>query len=60
MSDVLTLRQLAEWLKVRPKTIYNWRAAGTGPPAAKVGGKFLRFRRADVEEWLASQVERTR
>lgn len=34
-------------------TFRNWRIAGKGPPYHKVG-RLVRYRRADVEEWLAS------
>lgn len=54
--QLLDLQGLATYLKVRPKTINNWRAVGKGPRGVKVGGA-LRFRPSDVEAWLDSQLE---
>ena len=36
------------------RTIYSWRTRGRGPRALKIG-RHLRFRRDDVDAWLAEQ-----
>lgn len=46
-----TLAQLAEYLQIPEKTIRNWRVSGAGPRGFRVG-RHVRFRRADVMEWL--------
>ena len=43
--------EVADYLRVPLRTIYRWRYAGEGPPAFRIG-RHLRFRWADVEEWL--------
>ena len=47
-----------EWLSgllgIPARTIYSWRQRGEGPPAYRVG-KHLRYRRSDVETWLAGR-----
>ncbi|QCX26420.1 helix-turn-helix domain-containing protein [Nocardioides jishulii] len=35
-----------------PKTLANWRSAGTGPTFVKIGG-MVRYRLADVEAYEA-------
>jgi len=50
-TDVMTVREVAEYLKVKERTIYRLVAKG-GIPAFKVGGSW-RFRRAEIEEWIA-------
>lgn len=50
-SPFLTVDELAAMLQVTPKTIYAWRQSGVCPPCVRVG-KYLRFRRTDVEDWL--------
>ncbi len=52
---LLTIQELAAFLSVPVGTIYKWRWKRIGPPAFRVGGKQIRFRRSDVEQWLASQ-----
>jgi excisionase family DNA binding protein len=58
MSDdsLLDPDQLAAYLKIPKRSIYGWRVKGIGPPAIKVG-KYLRWQRADVDEWLRQQRE---
>ncbi|MGJ7442206.1 helix-turn-helix transcriptional regulator [Aquipuribacter sp. MA13-6] len=42
----------ATFLGVPVATLYQWRRLGTGPPAYRLG-KHLRYRRLEVEAWLA-------
>lgn len=56
MSDLLTVHDLAAYLRVPVGTLYNWRVTGEGPPAARIG-RHLRYRKVDVEAWLAKRVE---
>jgi len=53
-EQLLSVEDLAAFLNVQKSTLYQWRHAGTGPPALKVG-KHLRYRPADVEAWLSAQ-----
>jgi len=53
-DEFFTPETLAAWLGMPRRTIYSWRARGLGPKG-HVLGKHLRFRRRDVEEWLAEQ-----
>jgi excisionase family DNA binding protein len=50
-DELLSPDDLAALLKVPVKTVYNWRSEGKGPKGIKVG-KYVRFRRSDVEAWL--------
>ncbi len=54
MSDeILTIQELAEYLKLNEKTAY--RLAGEGKlPGFKVGGSW-RFKREDIEAWIEEQ-----
>jgi DNA-binding transcriptional MerR regulator len=45
-----TIDEVAAYLRLSPQTLRNWRTAGTGPQARKVGGR-LRYDWRDVEEW---------
>jgi excisionase family DNA binding protein len=49
---------LASYLGVPRATVYVWSSRGIGPRAVRVG-RYLRFRRADVEAWL-DQAQRER
>ena len=45
---------LSAYLGIPKKTIYEWRRLGAGPPAYKVG-RHLRYRKSEVDQWLADQ-----
>jgi excisionase family DNA binding protein len=51
MTELLTPEELAAYLKIPVRTIYDWRTRQYGPPARKIG-KHLRYRKADVEMWV--------
>lgn len=52
-SDVLTVREVAAYLKIKEKTAYRLAAEGK-IPGFKVGGAW-RFRRRDIESWIETQ-----
>lgn len=52
---LLTAQDLASYLDVPVKTIYTWRYHNTGPRGFRIG-KHLRFRRSDVEAWVAERI----
>ena len=52
MDALMTPAELSEYLQKPIATLYAWRHRGEGPPAIKVG-RDLRWRRVDVEKWLA-------
>lgn len=52
-DEILTLKQVASYLKVTERTIYRL-AAAKKIPAFKVGGTW-RFSRADIEDWIKKQ-----
>lgn len=55
-SEVLTIKEVAEYLKVTERTIYRL-AAAKKIPAFKVGGAW-RFRTTDIDSWIAAQSEK--
>lgn len=52
---LLRPRELSELLGVPVGTLANWRSARTGPPFVKVG-RHVRYRRGDVDEWIAARL----
>jgi excisionase family DNA binding protein len=49
-DEILTIKQVAEFLKVTERTIYRL-AAAKKIPAFKVGGMW-RFSRIDIDSWI--------
>ena len=54
-NEIMTAAEVADYLRVPLKSLYTWRYTHDGPPSARVG-KYLRYRRTDVDEWLEGQV----
>jgi excisionase family DNA binding protein len=50
-EQFLTIEELADELAVQVRTVREWRVKGHGPKAHKIG-RFLRYRRSEVEAWL--------
>jgi len=52
-NDILTLKEVAEYLKLAEKTAYRLAAEGK-LPGFKVGGSW-RFKESDIEKWIEVQ-----
>jgi excisionase family DNA binding protein len=58
-GEWIGIEQLAEELGVPVRTIYQWRSKGSGPRGATFG-RPVRFRRSDVEKWIATRLDEPR
>ena len=55
-DQVLTVKEVAEYLKVNERTVYRMATAAT-LPAFKVGATW-RFKLVDIEQWIDDQKKR--
>ena len=57
-GSILTIDQAAVYLAIPKATLYTWRTrrVGFGPGAVKLGG-CLRYRRSDLDAWVADHLE---
>ncbi len=53
-DEILTIEEVAAYLKAGKRTVYRLAANGK-IPAFKLGGTW-RFRRAELDQWIASQI----
>lgn len=53
-NEILTLDEVALYLKAGKKTVYRLAQQGT-LPAFKLGGSW-RFRRLELDRWIAAQI----
>jgi DNA-binding transcriptional MerR regulator len=61
MSDrILLPRQVAELLKVSPRTLEAWRRKGVGPPHISYSSRCVRYREKQLRSWLASRAKVSR
>lgn len=58
LEPLLTSREVGEALKIHPAVVQRMAARGEFP-GFKVG-KLWRYRKSDIDEWIASQVESAR
>lgn len=54
---LLTPEEAADYLQVAVKTLTNWRHLEIGPKYCKVGGRLVRYRLADLDEYLAGRTQ---
>lgn len=54
-AEIMTIREVADYLKVNDRTIYRLLSAKK-LPAFKVGGSW-RFKKADIDQWISDQSE---
>jgi len=54
-NDIMTLEEVAAYLKLKPQTIYTW-AQDKKIPAAKLG-KEWRFKKSIIDEWIIQQMD---
>ena len=55
-TDIMTIKEVAAFLKLTEKTAYRL-AAGGKIPGFKVGGSW-RFKRSKIEKWIESEMNR--
>jgi excisionase family DNA binding protein len=53
-EDILTIKEVADYLKLTERTLYRLAQEGK-IPAFKVGGSW-RFRRDDLDHWIRQQT----
>lgn len=57
MSDgIMTIKEIAEYLKIKEKTAYALTAKGS-LPGFKMGGSW-RFRKSEIDQWIKKQENR--
>jgi len=54
-DEIMTLEEVAAYLKLKPQTIYTW-AQEKKIPAAKIG-KEWRFKRSVLDEWFNNHID---
>jgi len=53
-DEILTIDEVAAYLKAGKRTVYRLAASGR-IPAFKLGGTW-RFRRGELDQWIASRI----
>ncbi len=54
-EKLMSTRELADYLGVPLATLYGWNSRGVGPRRFAIG-RVTRYRRSDVDAWLAAHT----
>ena len=57
-TDILNTKEAAIYVRLGKPTLERFRLTGNGPCYCKLGGA-VRYRRTDLDEWLASRLIRS-
>ena len=55
-SVIFGTSEAASYVKLAPVTLERYRLTGEGPDFLRIGKKAIRYRRVDLDEWLASRL----
>ena len=55
-SIFLTESEAADYLGISKKTLQRWRFDHKGPAYAKLNNKLIRYRLADLDDWMNQQL----
>ncbi|MDH3982267.1 MAG: helix-turn-helix domain-containing protein, partial [Kiritimatiellaceae bacterium] len=56
MHEIMTIEEVAAYLRVSERTVYDWAQKGD-LPGGKLGTTW-RFKHADVENWVNSRISK--
>jgi predicted DNA-binding transcriptional regulator AlpA len=56
---LLTPPETAEYLRTAEQTLAKWRYLGDGPPYVRISHGAIRYRRSDLDAWLARRTVET-
>ncbi len=56
LQQTLTPIQAAKYLGISEAVLRLWRSEGKGPRHFKAGEKLVRYRRADLDQWIEERL----
>jgi predicted DNA-binding transcriptional regulator AlpA len=59
MQTLLTQREAASALRLSERSMERMRVSGLGPKFIRCGGRSVRYRQADLDDWLTSRSVRS-
>jgi excisionase family DNA binding protein len=54
-DEIMTIEEVAAYLRLKPQTIYTWAQEGK-IPAAKLGNQW-RFKRSIIDRWFFQHID---
>jgi predicted DNA-binding transcriptional regulator AlpA len=56
METLLTQREAASVLRLSERTLERLRVTGLGPHFFRCGGRAIRYRQSDLENWIGRRI----
>lgn len=57
--ELMTIKEVAEFIRMPESTLRFWRHRGTGPRSFKIGAR-VAYKRSDVDAWVEEQYKASR
>lgn len=57
-QELLTTKQVAKMLKAGERSVWRWSHSDRMPAPIRIGNNAVRFRRRDIEDWIADGCPR--
>jgi predicted DNA-binding transcriptional regulator AlpA len=58
-QEILTEREVSDWLQLSEPTLFRHRRDGTGPTFIRLSARRVAYRRSAVEKWLKNREQIT-
>ena len=56
LPEILNTREAADYVRLSKPTLERFRCSGDGPKFLKLSGAAVRYRRRDLDAWIASRL----
>ncbi len=60
LDSFMTPREVSQYIKASLSTLYKMRLFGGGPYFVQLNKRIVRYRKSDVDNWLAAQKSEKR
>jgi predicted DNA-binding transcriptional regulator AlpA len=57
VDEILTEREVSDWIGVSEPTLFRHRRAGTGPTFIRLSTRRVGYRRSAIESWLREREQ---
>ncbi len=60
LEKMMTAKEVSNYLRISEAALYAYRCSGTGPNYIRLNDRLVRYRKSDVDKWLATNKVETK
>lgn len=60
LEKLMTAKEVSKYLRISEAALYIFRCSGTGPNYIRLNDRLVRYRKSDVDKWLAAKKVETK